>query len=198
MKNLIADLSPQKTAKIVGVALVVMFFLGIFDMIAGLSNLIAPGDGISTISTLLTLATDVVVALGLYVLLKPVNQKLALLMAVLRLVYVALALVFLFINAVSYGPLITHIFFVPSLFILGYLVFKSGFIPRSLGVLLIIASFGSLLASYGHFLLPEEMHDAILLIGFVLVIPAEISLGIWLLFKGVDVEKWEKRALESA
>jgi hypothetical protein len=54
------------------------------------------------------------------------------------------------------------------------------------------------IANYGNFLLPKEWYAAIFLIGFVLAVPAEISLGIWLLLKGANVEQWEKRALESA
>ncbi len=69
------------------------------------------------------------------------------------------------------------------LFPLGYLVYKSGFLPKILGVLLIADCFGLLLYVCQRFLLPG--YDVItypsLLISFI----AEISLTLWLLIKGV-------------
>jgi hypothetical protein len=129
----------------------------------------------------------VVVALGLFVLLKPVNKNLSLSAAILRFIYTALAFVFLFIKTYSYGLSIASTFFIPHLFIIGYLVYKSGFIPKILGVLLIIASFSSLIVSYGHFLLPVDWYFTITPILFLLAVPAEISLGIWLLVKGSKI-----------
>ena len=108
MANLFTALSLHKAAKIAGVAFITMFIIGISSMLAALANLIGPGDSISIITTLIILACDMAVALSCYVFLKPVNKSLTLLATVLRLVYVALTLLFLFINVVSYGPLITY------------------------------------------------------------------------------------------
>jgi hypothetical protein len=73
------------------------------------------------------------------------------------------------------------------------LVFKSGYIPRILGVLLIISGSGYLIDSFGKFLLPN--YDlTISMFTFI----GEVCLLLWLLIKGVNVEQWKKRALESA
>jgi hypothetical protein len=77
------------------------------------------------------------------------------------------------------------------------LLFKSEFFPRFLGVLLVIASFGYLLESFGNFLFPGHEPSLALLVGVSAGI-AEVLLCVWLLAKGVNVEKWEKRALEAA
>jgi hypothetical protein len=82
------------------------------------------------------------------------------------------------------------------LLLLGYLVYKSGFWPRILGILLVIGSLGYLAQSYGHILWPQ--YDDILSTVVLVAVPAELAFTVWLLWKGVDVEKWEERALESA
>ena len=75
------------------------------------------------------------------------------------------------------------------MFVLGYLVFKSDYIPRILGVLLIIASFGYLINSFANFLLPNYAnYEAIFQI--VLGVPmfiGELSLCLWLLLKGAKI-----------
>jgi ABC-type multidrug transport system permease subunit len=91
-------------------------------------------------------------------------------------------------------------FFSFHLFVLGYLVFKSGYLPRILGVLLIVSSFGYLLDSFALTLLPNyaDYEEIIILVIFLPNLIGEMALALWLLFKGVNVEQWEKRALESA
>lgn len=161
---------------------------------------------------------DVVVAWALYVLLKPVNKSLSLLAAWFRLAYVAIfgialhnffsvlqllssadqtvfepnqlhAQIMLFLNAYNYGWLIGLVFFGLHLFVLGYLIFKSGYIPRILGVLLIFASLGYIIDSFANFLLPNYTnYEAIfLLIVAVPAIIAELSLSLWLLLKGAKI-----------
>ena len=120
-------------------------------------------------STLIVLTLDVVAAWALYVLLKPVNKSLALLAAWFRVVYVTIygmtqlilysvlqllggadyltvfetdqlyALVLLNLNTYDSGFLIGLVFFSFHVFILGYLVFKTGYIPRIVSILLIFA-----------------------------------------------------------
>jgi len=163
-------------------------------------------------SFIIVIILDVVVAWALYVLLKPVNKSLSLLTAWFRLVYatifgIALANLFSvllllngadyltvfetdqlhaqvmsFLNAFSYGWDIGFVFFGLHLFVLGYLVFKSGYIPRILGVLLIIAGLGYLIDSFGKFLLPN--YDATIA-QFTFI--GELLLMLWLLFKGVKI-----------
>jgi hypothetical protein len=165
-------------------------------------------------------------AWALYVLLKPVNKALALLLVLLNLAGVAVkcatllsefaallllsdadylqafpadqlqALAILFLDSYQAGFMIAQIFFGAWLLPLGYLVFKSGFLPRFLGILLIIDCFAILIWFFQFFLFPdsEAISQPFLAVSFI----AEALLCLWLLIRGVNVEQWEKRALESA
>jgi hypothetical protein len=102
------------------------------------------------------------------------------------------SLVSLFLALHEHGVLIATIFWGLWLFPFGYLVFKSGFLPRILGVLLIIAGSGYLIDFVTFFLFPNFPS-----IGQFLTW-GELFWPFWVLIKGVNVEQWEKRALESA
>jgi hypothetical protein len=102
------------------------------------------------------------------------------------------AFVMLFLKIYDQGILIAQIFWSLWLFPFGYLVFKSGFIPKILGLLLIIAGFGYLFDVVTSYLIPNFP----VIGGFTWW--GEILIAFWLLIKGVNVEQWEKRALESA
>jgi hypothetical protein len=164
----------------------------------------------------------VLLPLVLYKLLKPVNKDHALLMVVFCLVGVPISMlntlnqfaalrlssgadyltafeanqlhaqVMFFLDLHKYGGFISQ-FLVLWLLFLGYLVYKSGFLPRILGVLLMIAGFGLLIDFATFFLFPN--FDA----SFALyTFWGEPLFALWLLIKGVNVKEWEKRALESA
>jgi hypothetical protein len=171
--------------------------------------------------------SEIVLIAILYALLKPVSKTLSLAAAFARLAMVVMqgmnllnyffvlllvsgagyltvfepdqlhALVLLFLNAYEYVALIWGTFFGLHTLLLGYLVYKSGYFPRILGVLLVLASFGYLIDSFGNFLLPQydELYASTVVL---LAIVGELSLTFWLLIKGVNVEQWKKRALESA
>jgi hypothetical protein len=83
------------------------------------------------------------------------------------------------------------------LLVLGYLVFRSGYFSRVIGALLVLASLGYLADSFGGFLLPQY-EEILASVVVVLALPGELSFTLWLLIKGVHVERWEERALESA
>ncbi len=164
------------------------------------------------VSWLFVLIGDVVRAWALYVFFKQVNKSLSLLAGWFMLIHAAIfgitqlnlvfasellggagyftvfepnqlhALVLLFINGYNYGFQIGLFFFSFHLFVLGYLVFKSGYIPRILGVLLIVAFFGYLIDSAGQ-ILPNYPE----IISQVVTVPntiAELALIVWLVFKG--------------
>ncbi len=75
---------------------------------------------------------------------------------------------------------------------MGYLIFESGFLPRFLGVFLVIAGLGYLADFILFFLFPGV---GVTVSEFTFV--GEVLLLLWLLIKGVNVEQWERRALES-
>jgi len=94
------------------------------------------------------------------------------------------ALVLLFLDAHNTGYLIAGAFFGLHLFFLGYLFFKSELFPGVLGILVIIASAGYLLESFGVFLFPAYEQLFAWIVGLTAVI-GEVSLTFWLLIKGV-------------
>jgi hypothetical protein len=161
-------------------------------------------------------------AFALYVLLKPVNKNIALLFVLLVAISVAVycvnmlnhfaalqllsgaeylkafeadqlqALVLFFLNMHALGYAVAVIFFGGWLFPLGYLVYKSGFFPKTLGVLLMIAPVGYLMNFLTSSLFPE--YEAISYPGLAVSTIAELSFCLWLLLKGVDVQKWNSNA----
>ena len=171
-------------------------------------------------SELVMLACDAVVAVALYALLRPVNKTLALLAASFRLIHTAIsginllnlvkvllllsgagylkalepnqvsAQIMLFLNAHNFGYLIALVFFAFHCLILGYLIFKSSYIPGILGVLLILASFGYLTDSFAKILLVNyaDYATVFLLIVAVPAIVAELSFCFWLLFRGGKIQ----------
>jgi hypothetical protein len=81
--------------------------------------------------------------------------------------------------------------------VLGHLIFRSGFLPKALGVLMLIAGACYLTNSFALLLAPglaSRLFPAILVPAFI----GEASLCGWLLVKGVDVEKWHARAQDYA
>ena len=206
MGKLVADMSPRKAATVFGVAIIAMFILAIVVDNIILANFIGPGDtsalakdievdqmrfGLGVAGYLIILMLDLAIALALYVILKPASKGLAALTSILRLLYVAilviavLALVLQFIDVGSYGTmkLIGYIFFTGHIFFLGYTILKSDYIPKGLGILLIIAFFCYIVLLYGKSFVSEALLP-------VFVIPAaiaELALGIWFLWKRAKI-----------
>jgi uncharacterized protein DUF4386 len=169
---------------------------------------------------------DIPLMLVFYVLLRPVNKNLAFLAVLFNLMQTAVlvanklnllmplfllgnadylkafeanqlsALTHVFIKAHDYGFGVGLIFFGFACLIYGYLLFRSGYFPRTLGVLLVLAGLSYLTNSFTLILAPTyaEMIFPVL----VLALIGELSLCLWLIVKGVDIPKWEKLALESA
>jgi hypothetical protein len=91
----------------------------------------------------------------------------------------------LFLNAHSYGYLISGVFFGISCVILGYLIFKAKYYPKWLGILVVAAGFSYLIDCVVNFLFPEfESTSEILVITIAVV--SELSLCLFLLIKGVN------------
>ena len=99
------------------------------------------------------------------------------------------ALAYVAIKAHGQGFGIALIFFGFECLITGYLIFKSGFLPKILGLAIQVAGACYLINSFAMILAPavaDFMFPAILLPCFF----AELALCLWLLVKGVDVPKW--------
>ncbi|MCJ8322812.1 MAG: DUF4386 domain-containing protein [Rhizobiales bacterium] len=97
------------------------------------------------------------------------------------------AQVALFLNLHVYGINIAQIFWGLWLFPMGYLVYKSGFMPKFVGILLMIGCFGYLVDSFIFFINPnfEIKFAEFLFLG-------EVVMTLWLLIKGVNAEKWHE------
>ena len=98
----------------------------------------------------------------------------------------ALALIFLELNTQAAN--IYLVFFGVYCLLIGYLIFRSAFLPRILGMLMGLAGLGWL-----TFLSPplaNHLSPYILVLGFL----AELSLMLWLLVMGVNVQRWKEQA----
>jgi len=162
------------------------------------------------------------ITLILYVLLRPVSKNLALLGAFLNLVSIAIeavttvtlfavlfflggagylkafelnqlhTLAYLSLKLYNYGFATALVFFGCYLFLNGYLIFRSGYFPKAIGVLLMIASVSYLTNSFVLYVAPTfaDMIFPILVLAFI----GETSFCLWLIVKGVNVPKWDERA----
>jgi Domain of unknown function (DUF4386) len=211
--------SPLTLARVAGVLYLSLLPLGLFGVLYGGGSASRPG----IVSALLVQIVNIFVVLLLYQLLKPVNRNMAALMVIFLLLGVPIAmlnelnqfavlilssgadylrvftagqlhaLVLFFNHLHDIGMNIAGIFWGLWLFPMGYLVFKSGFLPRILGILLMIGCAGYLVQSFATFLLPDFQVNIALFTFW-----GEVLFPLWLLIRGVNVKQWEKRALEAA
>jgi hypothetical protein len=170
---------------------------------------------------------EIVLTVMLYLLLKPVSKTLSLVAAFARLAMTVMqgtnlvfkfavllllsgagyltvfepdqldALVLLLFETHNYGALVWGTFFSLHCFVLGYLIFKSGYFPRVLGVLMVFAALGYMADSLGNLLSPsyeERFAWIVTVTGFV----GELPFFLWLLIKGVNVQKWNDRVAASS
>jgi hypothetical protein len=183
---------------------------------------------LSIATAIIVQVTHIFIVLLLYKLLKPVNKNLASLMVIFMLVGIPItmlnelnhAAVLLLLSGADYLKVFTEgqlqalvlmfhnlheyvinsnasIFWGLWLFPMGYLVIKSDFISKIPGVLLIMAGSGYIVDTFAKILSPNY---GTTIIATIIMVTAfgEIVFPFWLLIKGVNVEKWKKRALESA
>ena len=221
----------KKTARIAG-GLYFIYIVATIFADASRTKLIVFGDAIATANNILaseqlfrvSFVSDILAgvlfllaAWALYVLLKPVNENIALLFVLLNLSGVAVqcvnmlnlfgavlllngsdylnvfpsdqlqALAMFFLNLYKNGFMIAQFFYAAWLFPLGYLVFKSGYLPKILGIILMIECFVWLMYPFQFFLFPT--YEVISYLSFAVGFIGEFSLTFWLLIKGVKEQK---------
>lgn len=170
---------------------------------------------------LIVLLLDIVVSWALYVFFKQTDNNLALLSAWLRLLYTAilgiaithLISITVLINGNKYLlsipldqlkiQLMYHIatfnqvwslgliLFGFHLLLLGYIIFKSGFMPKTLGLLVLIAGLCYILIHSLHLFFPQ-IENKTLVLESILSVPmavGELLLGIWFLINGIRTTK---------
>ena len=176
MKERIAEASPRFQSRITGIFyLVTIVTGGVVLFVHGRLN-IAGG--------LIAVAVMVVVTLLVYDIFKPVNRGLSLLAALFSLV----GLSFEALRLQPQGVNIAIVFAGFYCLLIGYLIFRSSFLPRILGGLMVIGGLGWLtylsnpLANY---LSPYNLACGLL---------GEASGFLWLLVMGVNTQRWKEQA----
>jgi hypothetical protein len=182
MNQWIQEAWPRPRARMTG-ALYLLYFLT--AILAGV--LVGRGLPVSgNVTNVIATVCYLVVTLLFYGLFKPVSGGLSLLAALFSLAGCVVMALGLFHLASS--PISPLLFFGPFCLLIGYLILRSSFLPRVMGVLMAFAGLGWL-----AFLLPAVPHYlsiALEVLGFL----AELSLCLWLLVMGVNVERWKQQA----
>jgi hypothetical protein len=217
-------------ARTAGIAYLLIIASGVFAEFFVRGRLVVAGDAGATAanimaseslfrlglaSDLVMIASDVLVAVAFYVLLRPVSQPLALLAAALRLVQASVlganmlnhatalqyvsgadylaavapaelhALALRALEAHAVGYQIGLVFFGAACLVLGHLLFVSRYVPRVLAVLLVCAGGVYLVGSLVTLLAPR--YESGLMPLYVVPFVAELVLALWLVVKGVRV-----------
>ncbi len=142
---------------------------------------------------LITLIEDVVIAWALYVLLVPVNRSLSLLTAWFRYTpdYLTTfgsgplhAQVRLLLNSFRYDWNMGLVLFGIHLVLLGYLIYRSGYIPWVVGILLVLDGLGTIIGMLQPYLYPNAHLGFIFSFSFV-----ELLLPAWLLLRGWKIQE---------
>jgi Domain of unknown function (DUF4386) len=231
------ETSPRRYARIGGVLYLVIILLGLFGEMFVRDRLVVSGDAKATAANiasqeslwrihigteLLLLICAIALLVILFVLLRPVNKDLALLVAFLNLISIGIeaatamylveavfplgsaaylkaftpeqldAMATLSIRAHGYGFGVSLIFFGCFCLVIGYLIFISGYFPRAIGVLMQIAGASYLVNSFALILSPAVANRLFPVILFPAFV-GESSFCVYLLVKGLNVQRWKER-----
>lgn len=174
---------------------------------------------LSAASGLVAQLINIALVLLLYVLLKPANRVHAALMVIFSLLAVPIAFVaeigklaaldlagaadamsalpteqvqdqaMALLAFHGHGITVASVFWGLWLFPMGWCAYRSGYIPRVIGVLLMIGCFGYLIDAFRVILLPRwELTLAEYLFW------GEVAMALWLLIRGVNADQWHKAA----
>jgi hypothetical protein len=177
MMEQITQASPRLKARIAGVFYLLTFVAGVFALVSANGRLVA---------NLIATVCYVAVTLLFYNIFKPVKRSLSLLAAFVSLVGCAVGVLNLFHLAPSrINPLV---FFGFYCLLIGYLIFRSNFLPRVLGALMAFGGLGWLTflsSPLAQYLSPYNMAPGMI---------GEAALTLWLLVFGVNAERWNEQA----
>lgn len=205
----------RKSALTAGISLIIMTLASFFSYGFVHGNLVVQGDANVTFNNIVSstnlfkgeilgwiiiMITDILVAWAFYVFLEPINQKLSLLGAWLRLTYSAIlgisilnlifvllltgnasdfpsikidqaqAFVMLFLDAFQLIWSMGLVVFGGHLLIVGYVALKSDIIPKVIGILLLLASIGYMIIHLSKIFLPQH-EGVIIILNYVFTIP---------------------------
>lgn len=237
MTKSVADASPQTYARIAGLLYLVIIVAGALGELFIRDKLVVSGDPAATAARIMASESlwrlgiigdlamhvcDVFVMWGIYILLRPVNRNLALLVLLFNLVQTAVLVAnkstllvplfllgdapwlhafdaaqlqawsYIAIRLHGYGFGIGLIFFGFVCLLEGYLIRKSTYLPRVIGWLMQIGGVCYLVNSIALLLAPDLAARMFPAILMPCLI-AELSFALWLLVKGVNLQQWEAR-----
>ena len=161
---------------------------------------------------------DTALALILYVLLKPINKQLSLLAAFFGLMATATfafaelfyfapqlilgraylnsftpdqvnSLVLLSLKFYGYAGMLVTAYYGMAWIFRSYLIFRSSYLPKFLAVLMAIGGIGFVVRNFLLILAPAYASDVLLMLMF----PGGLIMTVWLLVKGVNVQKWHSK-----
>jgi hypothetical protein len=161
---------------------------------------------------------DTALALLLYVLLKPVNKQLSLLAAFFGLMATATfafaelfyfapqliigraylnnftldqinSLALLSLKFYGYAGMLFTAYYGVAWIVRSYLIFRSTYLPKFLGVLMAIGGLGFVVRNFLLVLAPAYASEVLLMLMF----PGGLIMTVWLLVKGVNVQKWNSK-----
>ncbi len=175
------------------------------------------------VSGIITFLVFLVLPLVLYKLLNEVNKDIAVLMVIFAIISVPISFVnilhnfsvltlisnsdylnvmglaelqtqvMLHIDYYRNGVQISQIFWGLWLFPFGYLVYKSGFLPKILGIFLMAGCFGYLIEFFGHFLFPSYNNSIVQTIAGIPSPIGEIGICLWLLIMGTNKSNFGRK-----
>lgn len=168
-------------ARITGVVYLLYFLTAASDEV-----FVGPGRPLlSEAFNLIAYAFYITVTLRFYYLFRPVNKTLSLIAAIFSLVGCANDVLSLF-DLAPY-EISSLAFFGPYCLLIGYLIIRSAFLPRFLGVLMALAGMGWLMILSP---LASQLSTYIKILGIL----AEASLMLWLIAMGVNGQRWKEQA----
>ena len=179
--------------------------------------------GLGVVADVVVMTTEIVLSAMLFVLFKPTSPTLSMIAMVSRLTMVLVMAINLLIyitpmlllrdvdqgglgidqrqaaaqvlfEAHRYGIYIWDIFFGMHLAALGYLIVKSGYFPRLLGLAIVIGSLGYLLEGLLKVTFFENaaLGTAVVVL-LVVASVSELAFALWLLVRGPNIAAWEKK-----
>jgi hypothetical protein len=177
----IADASTPLKARIAGVLFLLLLLTAAFTEFFVRGRLSFAAD---LAAGLIEVSCMIAVTLLFYDIFKPVNRRLSLLAASFNFVALTFELLQFLPRGVNIGLAFHGFYWI----LIGYLIFRSTFLPRILGVLTAPAGLcwlTFLSPRLTNYLAHYNLGSALLLEGLVML---------WLLMMGVNVQRWKERA----
>lgn len=104
------------------------------------------------------------------------------------------AFALMFVEMHEFGVYAWQVFFGVHLVALGWMIMKSGYFPRIIGLAAFVGSFGYSLQAVEKFVVPGQDLLVLAVNGLLIVVAlGEVALGLWMLIRGLNRTAWEKQ-----